>query len=198
MDMNKEEGVKERIVDTAWKLFHEKGFEDTTLNDIIGAAHISKGSFYYYFDSKDTLLNTLSIILDRHYMELEIEMRDENIENCFDQLMYLNYRMHSYMDENIGPNLIGNLYSAQIVKKEGGNLLDRNRYYYKLMMSIVEEGQKRGEITDKYSVSVTVNMYSLVERALVTDWCMCNGTYPLGDFSREWMPILFRGFKGDK
>ncbi|NLA69950.1 MAG: helix-turn-helix transcriptional regulator, partial [Clostridiales bacterium] len=36
--MKGKNGIKDRIVEAAWELFHEKGFADTTLNDIIDAA----------------------------------------------------------------------------------------------------------------------------------------------------------------
>ena len=52
-------GVKSRIIDAAWGLFSEKGFEATTLNDIIEAAGVAKGNFYYYIRGKDSLLTTL-------------------------------------------------------------------------------------------------------------------------------------------
>ena len=46
-------GTREKIINTAWKLFYEKGFGETTINDILREADISKGTFYYYFRSKD-------------------------------------------------------------------------------------------------------------------------------------------------
>ena len=66
--------VKSRIVTAAWQLFYEKGYNGTTVDDIIALSGTSKGSFYYYFSSKDELLNTLADILDDHYAELEERM----------------------------------------------------------------------------------------------------------------------------
>ena len=68
--------VKSRIIDAAWGLFSEKGFEATTLNDIIEAAGVAKGTFYYYFRGKDSLLTTLSVILDNYYAELDKELKE--------------------------------------------------------------------------------------------------------------------------
>lgn len=48
--------TKDRILETAFKLFLEKGFADVSLNEIIKASNITTGGFYYHFDSKDTLL----------------------------------------------------------------------------------------------------------------------------------------------
>ena len=56
--------VKAKIVEAAWELFHEKGYDNTTIDDIIKRSGTSKGSFYYHFDSKDAFLGTLSEILD--------------------------------------------------------------------------------------------------------------------------------------
>ena len=54
-------GVKSRIVSAAWQLFYEKGYNGTTVDDIIELSATSKGSFYYYFSTKDELLDTLAM-----------------------------------------------------------------------------------------------------------------------------------------
>ena len=69
--------IKNRIVSAAWQLFYEKGYNGTTVDDIIELSGTSKGSFYYYFNTKDELLNTLSLILDDYYEELDVYKRQE-------------------------------------------------------------------------------------------------------------------------
>lgn len=44
------------ILDAAEKLFAEKGYAKTTVNDIISSIGIAKGTFYYYFKSKEDVL----------------------------------------------------------------------------------------------------------------------------------------------
>ena len=34
-----------KIVEAAWQLFYEQGYEDTTVEEIIESSHTSKGSF---------------------------------------------------------------------------------------------------------------------------------------------------------
>lgn len=187
-------GVKDRIVAAAWELFYDKGYDNTTVDDIISLSETSKGSFYYYFESKDSLLKTLSAILDEWYEELEQEM---NLEmNSFDKLLYLNYEVHSRMEHRIDYELLASLYSTQLITKGNNNLLDQNRTYYKLITKLVEEGQRRGEITTEKTVGEITKYYSLCERALVSDWCLNKGSYSLGDYSREYMPLLLEHFKG--
>ena len=76
-------GTREKIINTAWKLFYEEGFGETTINDILREADITKVTFYYYFRSKYDLLSTLSEILDREYQPYDVSkdlnFEDENI-----------------------------------------------------------------------------------------------------------------------
>ena len=186
-------GVKNRIVSAAWQLFHERGYNGTTVDDIIELSGTSKGSFYYYFNTKDELLNTLSLILDEYYDELEVAMDPDM--NSFEKLLYMNYKTHTMMEERISIDLLASLYSTQLVSQGERNLLDQNRKYYKLLTRVVEEGQKRGEIRADMTVSEISNYYSMCERALVSDWCLNRGSYSLGEYSRKCMPIMLEHFK---
>jgi len=52
----KPEDRRSQLLDCAQKLFFGKGYEDTTITDIMNAANVSKGGFYHHFSSKDELL----------------------------------------------------------------------------------------------------------------------------------------------
>jgi AcrR family transcriptional regulator len=50
---------KNEILDAAENLFARKGFEAATVNDILSAVDIAKGTFYYYFKSKEDVLDAI-------------------------------------------------------------------------------------------------------------------------------------------
>ena len=76
--------LRQKIIDTAWELFYENGYENTTVNDIIRKVGTSKGGFYYYFKAKEDLLNSLYSVFDREY-----EKFYENMDQNQDSLMKL-------------------------------------------------------------------------------------------------------------
>ena len=191
--MASKQNVKRRIVDAAWELFYEKGYDDTTVDDIIRLSDTSKGSFYYYFSGKDALLDTLSTILDEYYRKLEEEL-DEDM-NSFDKLIYLNYQSHLFIEKKIDVALLASLYSTQLIAKGDRNLLDQNRTYYKLISKIIEEGHVRNQISREKSIQEITKYYSLCERALISDWCLNRGSYSLAGYSNEYMPILMEHFR---
>ena len=49
----------EEILDAAEHLFNTKGYLHTTVNDILRAVDIAKGTFYYYFPSKEEVMNAV-------------------------------------------------------------------------------------------------------------------------------------------
>ncbi len=59
----KPEERREQILEAAMRLFAEKGFDRTTVDDIAEACGIAPGLVYHYFDSKTAILQAL---IDRH------------------------------------------------------------------------------------------------------------------------------------
>lgn len=57
--MVKGDEKKLAILDVAERLFYAKGFEDTSVQDILNVLKCSKGSFYHHFESKFSVLETL-------------------------------------------------------------------------------------------------------------------------------------------
>ncbi|MCL2034787.1 MAG: TetR/AcrR family transcriptional regulator [Oscillospiraceae bacterium] len=59
---------KKSIIDAALKLFSEKGYENTRVDDIAKQADVNKALIYYYFENKESILKYL---LDEFYSGLE-------------------------------------------------------------------------------------------------------------------------------
>lgn len=63
--MKKGERRKQELLKIAYKMFLSKGYENTSVDDIIEAAGIAKGTYYYYFESKEqTLEEVIDMMLD--------------------------------------------------------------------------------------------------------------------------------------
>jgi len=53
------ESRKDELLEAASDLFLEKGYRDASVNSIVESIEVSKGTFYYYFDSKEDVLDGL-------------------------------------------------------------------------------------------------------------------------------------------
>ena len=171
-----------------WDLFYEQGYDDTTIEEIIEKSETSKGSFYHYFEGKDALLGSLSYLFDEEYARLQDNF-PENMTS-FEKLLYLNRELFSMVENRIDIELLTRLYSSQLVTKGEKHLLDNKRLYYKLLKNIVLDGQRTGELSDLMTANEIVKMYAMCERALIYDWCLCNGEYSLTRYAEKIMPMF--------
>lgn len=185
--------TKSKIIAAAWKLFYEQGYDDTTVEEIVEESATSKGSFYHYFNGKDALLSSLSELFDDKYQELIPLLSD--YENSFDKLMFLNCEMFRMVENSVSLDLLARLYSSQLITSGERHLLDHNRVYYRLLRQIVIEGQKKGELQEDVSANEIVKTYALCERALIYDWCLCNGEYSLYQYAEKMMPRFMGMFR---
>lgn len=95
---------KEFILDTAEKLFVEQGFDQTSIAQILDATQIARGTLYYYFTSKEEIMDA---IIERW------------ISRAFEQ-------MHTWVERkelSILERLMGAL-AALNMKEEGQEILD--------------------------------------------------------------------------
>ena len=195
MAKDKKRKTKKNIVSAAWRLFYEQGYDDTTVDEIIRASGTSKGTFYHYFKGKDALLTSLSELFDNKYEELIQEMPEEM--GNFEKLLYLNQELFGMIETSVSRELLASMYSSQLVTKGEKHLLDQNRIYYRLLNELIAKGQRDGELTTRMSANEIAKIYALCERALLYDWCICNGEYSLREYAGKLMPMFLQSIRAE-
>ncbi len=74
------------FLDTAETLFFSKGYEQTSVQDIINAIGVAKGTFYYYFDSKLDVLDAVVKRTRRHVLAQVSPIVEDTNLNALDKL----------------------------------------------------------------------------------------------------------------
>ena len=179
--------TKGRIVSAAWKLFYEQGYDETTVEDIILESATSKG-FYHYFEGKDALLGSLSIVFDEKYEELKAQMPADL--NAVDKLIYMNRELFTLIDNSVSVELLARLFSTQLTTKGEKHLLDRSRAYFRVVQQVVREGQERRELRTDLTAFEIMNAYAMFERGMMYDWCLNGGDYALARYAEQMMPMF--------
>ncbi len=190
--MRKFNDTKTRLVTAAWKCFYEQGYENTTIDDILEEAHVSRGSFYHYFEGKDSLPASLSYLFDEKYEELSKTMDPDM--NPVDKLIYLNQELFLMIENTVAVDLLCRLFSSQLVSSVERSLLDSNRFYYKLLRQVTVEGQNRGIFRPEYTTNDIIHAYAMMERGMMYDWCLSSGNYSLPQYSAGILPAFLRNF----
>ena len=184
--------TKSRIVKAAWNLFYKKGYEQTTVEDIISASKTSKGTFYHYFKGKEALLNSLSDLFDEKYEELAAVI--DPAMSAYDKLLYLNHDLFYMIETSVDIDLLAFLYSSQLTTKGKKSLSDSKRFYFKWITEILEDGLADGEFKDTSSAKELMKIYAMFERALLYDWALFRGKYSLSEYSSRLLPHVLDTF----
>ncbi len=188
----KKSDTKSRIVNAAWQLFYKQGYENTTIDEIVEASGTSKGSFYHYFEGKDSLPASLSYLFDEKYEELEKTM-DPDL-SPIDKLIYMNQQLFLMIENTVSVDILSRLLASQLVSNSERSLLDAGRTYYKLLRSITLEGQRKGLFRKEFTTNDITKAYAMFERALMYDWCLSSGSYSLCQYSEELFPAFLKTF----
>ncbi len=64
---------KQELIDAAEDLFMEKGYEQTAVSDIVRKVQVAHGTFYYYFPSKEDILEA---VIDENIASLESNVKE--------------------------------------------------------------------------------------------------------------------------
>jgi AcrR family transcriptional regulator len=71
---------RSELIACAQKLFYSKGYESTSVRDIVDEVGVAKGTFYYYFDSKQAVLEALvADLVAQMLAQFEAILADETL-----------------------------------------------------------------------------------------------------------------------
>lgn len=128
----------------ARELFKSKGYAKTSVNDIVREAKVSKGSFYTYYDSKESLFFEIINDVDRKIIHHGRDLVEKNNKQLLSD--YIEYRLTKYMQEHnkIRIKYTFEFWSSTTLTPEQTDLL-KKRYmeFEEDILRVIELGQKR-------------------------------------------------------
>jgi AcrR family transcriptional regulator len=135
--------TRERLFHAAVQLFAQKGFAETTVEDITNAADVGKGTFFNYFPSKEHILIAFS---DMQLGKLQrfVEAAREGNEPMRSFFRTMSQQMTSEPAKT--PEVVRALLQANLSSSSVRNVMrEKNARGEQLLSQLVQIGQERGE-----------------------------------------------------
>ncbi|MEM7335366.1 MAG: TetR/AcrR family transcriptional regulator [Chloroflexota bacterium] len=89
---------RDEIVRVARELFYTKGYETTSVSNILDAAGMSRGAFYHHFESKQTLLVAIiDVIAAELNTAVDVAMQDDSL-TAVERYQQLVYAVNAYQE----------------------------------------------------------------------------------------------------
>lgn len=168
------EARKQKIVECALKVFCDKGYDGSTINDIVKKAKCSHGLFYHYFENKKAIFDAVSEARGRSIMDF----LDEVINTEFtyvDKLKHLTeYTFDNMKKDEIFAYRYYFFLSTIFHKAESGVLPPKNKVPPHVRMSaFFKAGMDSGEFSDKYSPEECARLYNCILKGATLNFLLC-------------------------
>lgn len=154
--VNGQPGTEARLRSSAIKLFAAKGYDATSIRDIIEDAGVTRPVVYYYFKNKEDLFSSLVESEFRDGLR-EMDAQISMASNFRDALIRIARISFAHAEES--PEIVQMLLQFFFAPPEGGVAIDRRAFANERMRriaSVVQGGLDAGEISggDAYSLAV--------------------------------------------
>ena len=138
--------TKRRIFECAMKLFAEKGYDATSVEEITAVSGIAKGTLYYHFEKKEHILNML-LEEGMKLLKNSIEIKIRDCNNCIDKIKAV---ILVQVKVTVKYENFINLVFSEIWGKEEKNKKCRKCVfeYIKILEKIIQEGIEKEEFYD--------------------------------------------------
>lgn len=160
--MNK---TKRKIFEASMKLFAEKGYDATSIEEITANVGVAKGTLYYHFTSKEEIFYFL-VEEGIKLMQNSIDIKTSKLNNYIDKLKAIVLIQIKVVVKY--ENLITILLSQFWGKEERNQKCKEQVYnYISKIEEIVKEGIQNGEIKKGNPEAIASEIYGLICSALV-------------------------------
>lgn len=159
---------KRHILETAFTLTEEKGFDTLTIQDICKAAEVSVGAFYHYFASKEALILEWYGVADEYFQENVMPRLEKSDADITEKII-------AFAEEQVdlgvkyGSRHISQLYRAQL-QYNSEQFFSMERGMVSGMTRLLKSGVEKGELKEEVVVGELAHELFIIIRGITLDW----------------------------
>jgi AcrR family transcriptional regulator len=185
--------VQTRLLSAASALFAERGFAQTSVQDIVAHAGVTKGAMYHYYSAKDDLLQEI-------YSRL-LALQTERLKTIADSPLPARERLRAAAVDVVVTSLehlddaVVSMSSLHMLPEHRQQAVraDRRRYHERFR-ALVEEGQAAGVLRADLSADLVVHQFFGGVHHLGT-WYRPDGEMRPEDIGETFADLLLRGLE---
>ncbi|MEL6133457.1 MAG: TetR/AcrR family transcriptional regulator [Bacteroidota bacterium] len=164
---------KEEIIRSGMDLIRKQGYHHTGINDILKVAHIPKGSFYNFFESKEVFGEEVIKAYGDQQLKFLEKMLKHNTSTPLNRIVNLYQTIYGYNEREAFRHgcLVNNI--SNEVAGDNDKLAEASdeqfRRWVEVIAETIAEGQELGEIRDDISANklahlIHTNLFGALSR----------------------------------
>ena len=190
----KKQQTEERIYRTALRLFQQRGYATTTVEEIAQAAEVAKGTFFNYFPTKDAVLGYLGQRQMRLVQQALAHTPEFEEQSTYEQLMFVLNTLAAGVQDDWEVMRAVSLETFRSASAFS-DTTSAARQLYDLFLRIIRRGQERGELrTTAPAESLTLIVLSTYLYTFLA-WLELDPPPPLTLLLQTHLNVLLEGMK---
>jgi len=186
--------LRQQIIDTSIRLFRKRGYENTRVDDIVQSLEISQPTFFRYFPSKDAVLREVGrrgFSCIQEHLETELTSDASVTERL--RRMYQGMAREVESDRPLWRAVV---LSGAMDPVRSPQMRRQREIAVSLLRDVLEEGQKRGEVTRAFPVAHLAEFIEALYTTVVRRWAVdLAGPYSLSERVRSAVEFFLRGIQ---
>ena len=160
--MNK---TKRKIFETSMRLFSEKGYDATSIEEITATVGVAKGTLYYHFSSKEEIFNFL-VEEGMKLLKNSIQIKTSRCSTTIDKLRAVSLVQLKVLLKY--ENLL-TIVMSQTWGNEPRNVFCKNKVleHIEVIEKIIKEGQEKGDFFNCNTELMACEIFSLTCSTLI-------------------------------
>ncbi|UOE93607.1 TetR/AcrR family transcriptional regulator [Alkalihalobacillus sp. LMS39] len=139
---------RNEILDEAEILFTTKGYVETTIKDILDAVGIAKGTLYYYFKSKEEIMDAIVMRFINAGVEMAKAIAEEPSMGAHEKIMSI--LMAQKPDTGRKAEMIEQLHNVNNAEMHQKSLVETIHCLTPILTDVIEQGIKEGTFQTPY------------------------------------------------
>ncbi|MCF0137009.1 MAG: TetR/AcrR family transcriptional regulator [Oscillospiraceae bacterium] len=185
--------TRQKIIEAAIELFKDRGYSDVSVKDICDHANVTRNSFYYYFDTKDLLFDSIG-----DWVSITAKQRINDIfgQGSHYQQFWEFYRVYLDVQLEMGPDIMNHVLFARTQKGRADHYAYLDDSLSRAMIRLLTLAQKEGQIRNLSSpVDLLWTSYAVI-RGTNIKWCFQWGEPDIITEARSSFDVLFMPNEG--
>ena len=165
------EARRAEIMQVASVLFRERGYAATSVDEIVGGVGVAKGTFYYYFRTKEDVLSALAQRMAEEMARRSRVVAEDPGLGPIEKLRRIFAEQRRVRDA--GPDIVDGLHRPENRELHERSNVETVRAFGPIFADVIEEGRRAGvfEVEDPLSTAQFIlagSLFLFGER--VFDW----------------------------
>lgn len=184
--------MKDKIITTSIPLFDKKGYSETSIQDIVDHIGVTKGTFYYYYKSKQELLRDINLGYIERLLDKQKLILDDTSKTYYEKLYNIIYMVIRFIRTQ---RQDARIFTREMrhLEEENLNTIKQKRHEFRLnLQAMLEEGIEAGEF--KANIRADILTFGILG---ITNWSYYwfnpSGEISEKELTNSFMELIMQG-----